>query len=932
MSSTKKQVGAYILDEKIGKGSFAEVWKGKVEATGEPVAVKVISRNTVQETAQLKQEVSVLKKISSPHIVRFRDLKKSATHFYLILEYCNGGDLSSYIQRHGVIKEDLGRLFLRQLASGLSVLHRHNFIHRDLKPQNILLIDDKPPLLRIADFGFSRALLPQDMAATICGSPLYMAPEILRHDKYDSKADLWSVGAILFECFCGKPPYNGPNPMQLLANIEKADDLTFPEKCDLSERGRKFLKSLLEKDPSKRLSSSDFVKHNYVASDLELDATNLCLYSSKVNEDGVLIEKQEQKQVLGFSVSSEMARSPNDSSSPNAPSSFPNIPKTASSGASSGSSKDAKSSGIVVSSEGTENNDSNDATKSARRKKDNQNDQQSASRNFEKVDNNNSASSTDNNGTKQPEFVLVGEEAAAPMDTGFYTSLKKKASIESQASSPAEENEKENPIKKKSDSFVEKQPSIAKIDPTETNNEVLRQLRAGSSASSSPPLEKQGLENVEANRGRKESANQETDKNKDKTSSSSAAADKEDNSEKSAENQSSTPDKPPDDDDSKFADAKSSANSSANNLFTGTNISAPEPNNAVNAGGHVPSNNKSEDQQPETKSESNSPPLPPASNSVLTQMLIESKEKQQSNDVVVPASSSDNQPKANQDNNSGQQQITKSNNDVIITQQPEPDEQDESPTATQFEGRKDRIGSFAGEDEAHIKRVIELFIRLARSYFDMDCPGESAACLCEAMRLCEENMKNSQNFRRDSTNSSEDGNFSPKKGDFSHQQKICTDLLVLWREKWFSEFLAENEEEAASRSNSKTAAKKASKDPNAFDPAASDHSSPSSARSPRPMAFSNSTFHSFHPGKLICDWARKQAASAGTMLRSDLRENANSEVTSTTLLRCKEKLETSLLTLQFLKKRYENAENIDAELSPVIMALKALRDNCWELL
>lgn len=94
------------------------MWKGRVEATGELIAVKVISRNTVQETTQLKQEVSVLKKLSSPHIVRFRELKKSSAHFYLILEYCSGGDLHSYIQKRrieGPIGENLGRLFLRQL-------------------------------------------------------------------------------------------------------------------------------------------------------------------------------------------------------------------------------------------------------------------------------------------------------------------------------------------------------------------------------------------------------------------------------------------------------------------------------------------------------------------------------------------------------------------------------------------------------------------------------------------------------------------------------------------------------------------------------------------------------------------------------------------------------------------------------------------------
>lgn len=91
------------------------------------------------------------------------------------------------------------------------------------------------------------------MAATICGSPLYMAPEILQHQKYDSKADLWSVGAILYECFCGSPPFTGPNPMQLLANIEAAPTLPFPHNCGLSPDGKNFLALLLEKDPVKRL-------------------------------------------------------------------------------------------------------------------------------------------------------------------------------------------------------------------------------------------------------------------------------------------------------------------------------------------------------------------------------------------------------------------------------------------------------------------------------------------------------------------------------------------------------------------------------------------------------------------------------------------------------------------------------------------------------
>eukprot|EP00400_MALV-I_sp_L67-5_P001271 gene1271-1132_t len=264
---SKKQVGGYVLDKKIGKGSFAAVWKGhRVENAGDVVAIKVISRQTVHETTQLKQEVSVLKQIHHPHIVRFRDLKKSAGHFYLILEYCSGGDLAKFIRTRGCVSEDIAMPLLTQLADGLRVLHSQNFIHRDLKPQNILLTDESDyPVLKIADFGFARALMPQDMAATICGSPLYMAPEILRHEKYDARADLWSVGTILYELLYGAPPFTASNPMALLKLIESSDSVSslFPDDKKVTDECKTFLKSLLVTRPQRRLSTRLFFGHKY---------------------------------------------------------------------------------------------------------------------------------------------------------------------------------------------------------------------------------------------------------------------------------------------------------------------------------------------------------------------------------------------------------------------------------------------------------------------------------------------------------------------------------------------------------------------------------------------------------------------------------------------------------------------------------------------
>jgi len=261
---SKKQIGPYLLDRRIGKGSYAQVWQGHVSDSNEPVAVKVISRNTVNETSQLRQEVAVLKKIHHDNIVKFIDLKKSSGHFYLILEYCSGGDLARFILARGKVSETVAHRFLHHISAGLLVIHKLNFIHRDLKPQNILLSEDSDQaILKIADFGFARPLQPFDMAATICGSPLYMAPEILRHERYDGRADLWSVGAIIFELISGKNAFTGSNPLQLLANIERAPGVIFPADLEISSELNELLSEVLVKNPNDRISCSRFFAHPY---------------------------------------------------------------------------------------------------------------------------------------------------------------------------------------------------------------------------------------------------------------------------------------------------------------------------------------------------------------------------------------------------------------------------------------------------------------------------------------------------------------------------------------------------------------------------------------------------------------------------------------------------------------------------------------------
>ncbi|XP_011042709.1 PREDICTED: serine/threonine-protein kinase ATG1-like [Populus euphratica] len=186
---------------------------------------------------------------------------------FLVLEYCEGGDLAFYIQRHGKVTEAVARHFIRQLAVGLQVLQEKHLIHRDLKPQNLLLSsNDLTPQLKIGDFGFARSLASPDLADTLCGSPLYMAPEIIQNKKYDAKADLWSVGAILFQLVTGKPPFNGNSQYQLFQNILTSTELRFPQGAleELHPDCVDLCRGLLRQNPVERLTFKEFFNHKFL--------------------------------------------------------------------------------------------------------------------------------------------------------------------------------------------------------------------------------------------------------------------------------------------------------------------------------------------------------------------------------------------------------------------------------------------------------------------------------------------------------------------------------------------------------------------------------------------------------------------------------------------------------------------------------------------
>lgn len=160
---------------------------------------------------------------SCKNIIQIKNVIKTPRHYYIIFEYCKGGDLAAYLKKRGKLPEKQVRRFMKQIANGLKPLNKLRICHRDLKLSNFLLTDDSEhPTIKICDFGLARQRTRQDgsmMFKTLAGTPMYMAPEVLNGNEYDERADLWSMGTILYELLIGHPPFEGKSLSELIKKI-----------------------------------------------------------------------------------------------------------------------------------------------------------------------------------------------------------------------------------------------------------------------------------------------------------------------------------------------------------------------------------------------------------------------------------------------------------------------------------------------------------------------------------------------------------------------------------------------------------------------------------------------------------------------------------------------------------------------------------------
>lgn len=246
-----KVVDNFALLEEVGSGQYGKVFRGQHIKTGENFAVKCISLDKFRRVPKLDEftnnEIKVLSKLVHPNIVRFFDRLKTANNIYMIYEFCNGGTLETLIYKSNIpLNKCLD--YFDQLVQGFKVIAKENILHRDIKPSNVLV--HNTDIIKIADFGFCKSLFGElEMTKTMVGSPIYMAPELLRGMEYSQKADVWSLGVLLYEMLFKCCPFEEKNIPNLISLIER-QDLRFPK--TIPENIKSLLRGMLAKDHHRR--------------------------------------------------------------------------------------------------------------------------------------------------------------------------------------------------------------------------------------------------------------------------------------------------------------------------------------------------------------------------------------------------------------------------------------------------------------------------------------------------------------------------------------------------------------------------------------------------------------------------------------------------------------------------------------------------------
>ena len=250
----------YVLLDLIGEGAFGKVYRAQRKCTNQIVAIKKIGKKKKQEKElkNLRQEIEILRKLYHENVIQLLDSFETNTEICLVTELAQG-QLYEILEEDKKLPETEIKFIARQLVAGLFYLHNNNIIHRDIKPQNVLISANG--IIKICDFGFARAIESKAMITSMKGTPLYMAPELLREYPYNQKADLWSLGVIMYELFVGQPPFY-TNSFPTLMNKIMNETIKYPD--SMSFQFKDFLKGLLVKNHKERWDWNKILEHQFI--------------------------------------------------------------------------------------------------------------------------------------------------------------------------------------------------------------------------------------------------------------------------------------------------------------------------------------------------------------------------------------------------------------------------------------------------------------------------------------------------------------------------------------------------------------------------------------------------------------------------------------------------------------------------------------------
>ncbi|KAM9344143.1 calcium/calmodulin-dependent protein kinase IGb [Pholidichthys leucotaenia] len=254
----------FELMEELGSGAFSEVYMVKERKTGKTFAMKCVKKKQKRDL-NLENEITVLRRIKHENVVGMEDLYESRTHYYLIMQLVSGGELFDRILDRGVYSEKDASRVIQQVLQAVSYLHQNGIVHRDLKPENILYYSqEENSKIMISDFGLSK-MVDNGIMSTACGTPGYVAPEVLAQKPYSSTVDCWSIGVITYILLCGYPPFYEESESRLFSKIMRAQyEFDSPFWDDISESAKDFIRNMMQKNPKMRYTTDQALRHPWI--------------------------------------------------------------------------------------------------------------------------------------------------------------------------------------------------------------------------------------------------------------------------------------------------------------------------------------------------------------------------------------------------------------------------------------------------------------------------------------------------------------------------------------------------------------------------------------------------------------------------------------------------------------------------------------------